>query len=137
VAASDHNLYLFEGKGADAFEELHITSVNFDEPRALALVASSEKTVTLHGSRIEKPAVYLSARDKKLEGALAAAFHRAGIPVFTGGHVYLAGENPANICNKNRRGQGVQVELSRGIRQDPVLTAKSIRAIREALGACA
>lgn len=133
IAANDHSLYSFEAKNQrNAFYELHVTSSRFDEPRALALVAKAKVTVTVHGCRTHEPVVYLGGRDRKLKSALAAAFNRQGVKAQTRGHPYK-GSDPLNICNRNSRGRGVQLEFSRGIRHNPKLRAKCVRIVRGCL----
>ena len=142
IAADDFNLYLFNSlrsqelydAGGD-WDELHITSVNFDEPRCLALVAKTNVTLTIHGSRFEEPLVCLSSLDKKLESKLTDAFNKAGIKALVEGHPYQSGKLPENICNRNQRGQGVQLEFSKGIRENPKLRDKCVKIVREALKA--
>ncbi len=134
IAAGNYNLYLFKGVLPEGnFRELHITSTHFDEPRCLELVAKSDVTLTIHGCHVDEPVVYLSALDKKLESSLCAAFNKAGIKALTGGHPYKTGASPKNICNKNQRQQGVQIEFSRGIRNNPVLRDKCVQVVRESL----
>jgi len=133
IAGSEHNLYVFKGLCKEAFKELHITSTHFDDPRALDLVAKTDVTLTLHRCRIEEPVVCLSGRDKKLQSKLAAAFNKAAIPVEIENHPYQAGIRPENICNKNARAEGVQIELSNGICDDPSLTKKCVEVIRQSL----
>lgn len=134
VAANDHNLYVFSGKGGDAFDELHVTSTRFDEPRCVDLVAKTDVTITIHGCRFDEPVVYLGGIDKKLKSKLAAAFKAASIKAVADGHPYMA-LVPENICNKNKRGQGVQLEFSRGIRDNDELREKCVKVMREVLKA--
>ncbi len=134
IAADDHNLYIFNVlKRGDYFGEMHVTSIHFDEPRCLELVAKTDVTVTIHGCRYKEEVVCLSAMDKKLESRLAADFNKAGITALTTGHDYKTGAVPENICNKNRTGQGVQLEFSRGIRDNPELRETCVKVVRETL----
>ncbi|MBU6475148.1 MAG: poly-gamma-glutamate hydrolase family protein [Alphaproteobacteria bacterium] len=134
IAGRKHSFYVFEGLKDDAFAELHVTSTHFDEPRCLDLLSRAEVTVTIHGCQTPEPVVYMSARDKKLESKLKAAFNKAGVrAVADNSHKYQGGKNPQNICNRNRSGQGVQLEFSRGIRDNPRLVKKCVKAVRESL----
>ncbi len=135
IAANDHNLYIFEGiEPSNAFFELHVTSHQFTEPRCIDLLSKNDVTLAIHGCRGDKPVVYLGGKDETLKSSLAAAFNAQGIKALTEGHVYK-GISSQNICNKNRRGQGVQLEFSRGIRDNPELTDKCIAIIRTQLKA--
>jgi phage replication-related protein YjqB (UPF0714/DUF867 family) len=133
IAANDHNLYVFSGNGADAFEKLHLTSTHFDEPRCVDLVAKSDVTVTIHGCRFKEPVVYLGGMDEKLKAKLLAAFNAASIKASATGPFQAL--SPENICNRNRQKQGVQLEFSQGIRDNPVLRAKCVKVVRETLKA--
>ena len=112
---------------------MHITSIHFDEPRCLDLVAKTDVTLTVHASRFKEEVVYLSALDKKLESKLAAAFNAAGVKALIEDHPYQSGTLPENICNRNRQGQGVQMEFSQGIRDNPVLRETCVRVVRDTL----
>jgi phage replication-related protein YjqB (UPF0714/DUF867 family) len=136
IAADGYNLYVFKGVGQNSLE-MHLTSTHFDEPRALALVAKTQTTVTIHGCRFTEPVVYLSGRDKKLQSKLMKAFKAAGINASVTGHPYQAGKKPENICNRNQRGEGVQIEFSRGIRDNAELRDKCVQAVRDSLKAVA
>ena len=48
IAALDYCLYLFKGMRGN-FEEFHITSTNFDEPRALDLLGQCITAIAIHG----------------------------------------------------------------------------------------
>ena len=134
IAADDYNLYIFEGtQPENSFTDLHITSTHFDEPRCLALVAKTDVTLTIHGNHFKEAAVYLSGMDQKLESRLTAAFNAASIKAITTGHPYQAGTKPENICNRNRSKQGVQLEFTQGIRDNPALRKKCVRIVRDVL----
>lgn len=134
IAAEEHSLYIFSGDLQERGNfEMHITSVRFDEPRALALVAESQTTLTIHGCRGAAPAVYLSGLDAALEEKFCAAFNKAGIRATIEGHPYKMGRDPENICNKNRSGTGVQIEFTRALRDDDALRQKAVRVVRDVL----
>lgn len=135
IAGTEHSLYVFKGEGkGGGFRNLHLTSIHFDEPRALALVGKAKTAITVHGCRFEEPVVYLSGTDTALEQKLCAAFNAAGIKASIEGHPYQTGTNPANICNRNRTGKGVQIEFSRGIRDSAQLRQTCVKVVRETLG---
>lgn len=133
IAGKKHNLYVFEAIAQDnAFYELHVTSTGFDEKRCVDMVAKSGVTLTIHGCKGEEPAVYIGGRDKKMKGSLAKAFNKAGVKAETQGHPFT-GASPQNICNRNKRGEGVQLEFSRALRDDPSLRSKCVKIIRKYL----
>lgn len=137
AAANSHSLYIFDGNAATsdlAFAELHLTSTQFDEPRCLALVSKSAKTITIHGCADKEAVVYIGGLDVTLAKKLSASFNRHGIKALTQGHRFPA-LSPSNICNKNIRGQGVQLEFGRGIRDDADLLNKCAAIIHTCLAA--
>ena len=116
IAGDDFNLYLFEGLDSNgSFEELHITSHQFDEPACLDLIANCDIVVAVHGCHRSEEAAYIGGLDLALKHRLADAIRAAGIPVLTDGHDY-PGTNSDNICNRGARGQGVQLELTDTLR---------------------
>jgi phage replication-related protein YjqB (UPF0714/DUF867 family) len=136
IAANDHTLYMFEGTyDGGGFSQMHLTSTHFDEPRALALVAKTETTITIHGCHYQESVVYLSGTDEALEKKLCEAFNKAGIKASIEGHPYQSGKLLDNICNKNHSGKGVQIEFSRGIRDNDALRDTCVKIVRDALKA--
>jgi phage replication-related protein YjqB (UPF0714/DUF867 family) len=116
IAGDDFNLYLFEGRKREGNTRLHITSRNFDEPRCLALIAPCDYVVAVHGCDDRDGAIYLGGLDAELRDAIgeqlrAAKFHAGPNP-----KPFLDGVSPGNICNKGHRHRGVQLELSRDLR---------------------
>jgi phage replication-related protein YjqB (UPF0714/DUF867 family) len=137
AAGQDHSLYIFDGRAAtsdEAFEDLHITSTRFDEPRCLAIITPSKTTITIHGCREKEPLVYIGGLDQPLGKKLCDAFNKAGIKALNENHRFPA-KSPDNICNKNKTSQGVQLEFSSGLRDDPALRTKCAGIIRTCLTA--
>jgi phage replication-related protein YjqB (UPF0714/DUF867 family) len=118
IAGVEHGLYLFEGLRTDGdnFARLHLTSHCFDEPRCLDLIARCDTVIAVHGYASQGADVLLGGRDERLKRELAPALAAQGLSVRTDGHKY-PGLDPRNICNRGRSGQGVQVELSAGLRR--------------------
>jgi phage replication-related protein YjqB (UPF0714/DUF867 family) len=122
VAGDDFSLYLFEGlRGSGNYAELHLTSHRFDEPRCLELLAHSDYVVAIHGCKgegrkvLQGRKVLLGGLDAELKARVAVALTTIDVDVRTTDHEYPARE-PANICNRGRRGVGVQIELTSAIR---------------------
>lgn len=148
VAGAELSLYLFEGRKAAGNRDLHITSTNFDEPQGLALVEQSEAVLAMHGEGNDKEAVvYLGGRADDLGAVLKDRLEAAGFDVRTHESPELQGLHTANICNRGTSGAGVQLELSKALRQQffPSLTPAGraaprkrfyefVRALREGLG---
>jgi phage replication-related protein YjqB (UPF0714/DUF867 family) len=116
VAGSDFNLYLFEGvRPSGNYAALHLTSHCFDEPRCLQLLSSCDHVVTIHGCRGNAPRAYLGGLDLGLKKLISDAIAAFGIESHLLGHPYHA-VHPRNICNRGRRGAGVQIELTSALR---------------------
>jgi phage replication-related protein YjqB (UPF0714/DUF867 family) len=118
VAGDDLSLAVFEGiKPGGGNIRLHLTSINFDEPRCLGLVVEADAVVAIHGEASADASVFLGGLDDKLGARLRAALERSGYAVKTHWNRALRGLATANICNRGRFGAGVQLELSRGLRR--------------------
>ncbi len=114
IAANDFSLYRFESLIAG--RRLHITSSRFDEPRGLALVATAEIAVAVHGRADAGDAetIWMGGLHIDLRDAIGASLRRAGFRISTDHH--MQGRHSDNICNKGGLGAGVQIELPRSFR---------------------
>jgi len=115
IAGTDHGFYSFAGIRTRGNIDLHITSRRFDEPTALALAGKAEVIITIHGCKGPRPLVLLGGRHHCLIGLVEDALEKAGFACDQDPR--FPGISPDNICNKGRCGQGVQVELSFGLRR--------------------
>lgn len=116
VAGGDFNLYLFEGiRQAGNYSALHLTSHRFDEPRCLSLLSMCDHVVAIHGCGGDDQRVLLGGLDEALKLGVGNALSGLGVDVRCDGHHFLA-TDPKNICNRGRRGVGVQVEMTVGLR---------------------
>jgi phage replication-related protein YjqB (UPF0714/DUF867 family) len=110
-----YNYYSFVGiKKADN-SKLHLTSVEFNEETALAMVSKSSTTISIHGCTGTEKVTYLGGLDNILGKQIQKNLEAAGFivkPAPKG----LAGKEKLNITNRNLSGKGVQIELSRGLR---------------------
>jgi phage replication-related protein YjqB (UPF0714/DUF867 family) len=116
IAGTVHSLYCFEGLRNRLHRDLHITSSRFDEPRCLALVASCDRVVAVHGLTGPHNSVEVGGLDSQLRDAVSSALKESGFNA----EVVAAGDraaiNTSNICNRGRRKAGVQLEITRGLR---------------------
>lgn len=116
ISGEDLSFYSSIGKKSEGENaNLHITSSRFDEPRCLALVSKSEKVISVHGKSGKEGFVMLGGLDeagiRKISELLAS--HGFEVREATEG---VKGDSPENICNKCSSGKGVQLEISRGLR---------------------
>ncbi|WP_105986815.1 poly-gamma-glutamate hydrolase family protein [Staphylococcus chromogenes] len=108
---SQSGFYTFEGLRRANNSELHVTSVNYDEPKAQKMVGQSQRTVTVHRTSREGADVYIGGRDKTLKENITEKLSDRGFKVKQGtGNI--AGEGINNITNMNQRQAGVQLEIS-------------------------
>ena len=115
VAGHHHSYYSFIGMKKNGNKALHITSVQFDEPLALWIASKSRTVVTIHGCRNRQPVVYIGGLSASLKTGISRILNKAGFTVKYSTH--LPGKNRLNICNRGLSGQGVQLEISSGLRQ--------------------
>lgn len=141
IAGADLSYYSFSGLKPDRpHGHLHVTSERFDEPQALELIAKATYVVAIHGMK-DKP-----EGDDVWIGGRGTALKRAAFDTLTGlgfsarirrpGET-LAGLTAENICNKGSSKGGLQLEISRSLRdrlraEPPLLTGFS-ESLRRAL----
>ncbi len=115
IAGVDYSLYSLEALKTDS-RMLHIESHLFDEPRALQAAQQTDIIITVHGQlNREDEFVMVGGLNESLRSEIIKKLDEAGFqtrPSTEG----LAGTDPMNICNRGRLRQGVQLEISRKIR---------------------
>lgn len=117
VAGDDLSFYAFEGLKPCRNRDLHITSPHFDEPRCLALIATAERVVTVHGRAGEGEDVCLGGLDSRARERVRQALAACGFAVSDISAPGLQGREPLNICNRGLSGAGVQLEIACGLRR--------------------
>lgn len=132
IAGKRYNYYCFEGIKPENNQSLHITSHRFDEPRAMELISGSGIVVAVHACTDRRRRIYLGGLDAALKSIIAGELDAKGISVFLD-HPRYQGTNRANICNRGKRQKGVQLEISRGLRDDPDKTRAVSEAVRASL----
>lgn len=116
IAGMDYSFYSFEGLKAEGNSVLHIESHLFDEPRALQAVNQADITITVHGQLDQKDEfIMVGGLNADLCLEIKCQLEAAGFqtrPPTEG----LQGTDPKNICNRGRLKAGVQLEMSRKVR---------------------
>jgi phage replication-related protein YjqB (UPF0714/DUF867 family) len=115
AAGDEHAFYAFEGLKARGNSRLHVTSALFDEPVGLRMAAKADTVLTVHGCKDRRSVVLVGGLNRRLGASVWKALERAGFLLERSSRI--AGENPGNICNRCRSGEGVQVEISAGLRR--------------------
>lgn len=127
IAGDELSFYTFEGLRSGAYGDLHITSHRFDEPVALALVGMAETSVAIHGRKDDgTDTVWLGGRATLLRDAIGASLRNSGFLAEL--NTRLPGLNEANICNRTRTGEGVQLELPRSLRRRLAVDRRDLEA---------
>lgn len=116
IARDKYHFYSFLGKKYSGNEKLHLESTIFDEPKALELLSKAETCLALHGCREEESFIFTGGKNNTLLQGINHYLVAYNFMVFEA-PVYLAAQSPRNICNRCRRGEGVQLELSYGLRK--------------------
>ena len=133
IAGADFSLYVLEGtRLSGAYAALHLTSHYFDEPGCLELLATCDDVVAIHGCKVAGEVVLVGGLANELAAELGAAMTKAGLECHLDGHEF-PGTHPNNICNRGRRGVGVQLELSAALRESSPHKRKLVAAVREVL----
>jgi phage replication-related protein YjqB (UPF0714/DUF867 family) len=115
IAGLAYSFYSFEGSKADS-SVLHIESHLFNEPRALEAVQKADVIITIHGQIDQKEEfVMVGGMNGSLRSKIIQELERAGFQNRTPTEG-LMGTDPMNVCNQGKVKQGVQLEVSRKIR---------------------
>ncbi len=134
LAGKDFNLYIFSGWHGDS-GDLHVTAVNFDDPAAVAIAASSVLAVSVHAQADRGSWVCVGGSNAAAAAAVAARLEGAGFAAETPCR-RLPGASPRNIVNRARAG-GVQLELTlrllRRLETSPEDLSKFTEAVRMAI----
>ena len=132
IAGSDYNLFCFNGYKDGSNRDLHITSHRFDHDLALSLVSEALFVIAVHGCAVAAPLVYLGGLDTGLIDLISHHLQLSRITTY-GDDPHYAGRHPQNICNRGYRKQGVQLEISRGIRDSNKARTRTAAAVRSAI----
>jgi phage replication-related protein YjqB (UPF0714/DUF867 family) len=117
IAGPDWSWYDFRGLKRERNSVLHVTSTHFDEPRCLRLLTSCETVLTVHGEGAVTDIAWLGGLDDAAGVRLRGTLEAAGFVARRHPEPALQGMHPDNLCNRGRRGAGVQLELSKGLRR--------------------
>jgi len=112
-AGTEHSYYCFEGWKASGNTDLHITSTNFDEPNGLWIIKNSFYTVSYHGYSDTVKNTKCGGMDLELKHMIYDNLLSAGFSAeIEPDESPITGQDPDNLVNANKRGLGVQLELS-------------------------
>ncbi|MDP1689595.1 MAG: poly-gamma-glutamate hydrolase family protein [bacterium] len=115
IAGTDLSFYLFLGNES----RQHITSTHFDEKDCLDLISKSKKVISIHGEKGSEEFVMLGGLDKDLIAKAERGLTDAEFTVIPPAS-NVRGNEENNLCNRCTSGKGLQIEMSRGLRDSLV-----------------
>lgn len=113
IAATTHSLYVLEARAP----HLHLTSHLFNEPCAISQAARHSTVLTIHGCndrRSRSVDIFVGGLDVILRDVAIAELRRIGFGAAV--DRWTPGTAPENICNRGSSRAGVQLEISRRLR---------------------
>jgi phage replication-related protein YjqB (UPF0714/DUF867 family) len=117
IAGNDFTCYLFEGiKNRQNKKYLHLTSTNFDEPEGVKICNNSDMVLTVHGTEENDDFVYVGGRNQVLKNKMIRQLKNDGFNA-TEDTTHHSGRNAENICNRCKSLEGLQLEISKGLRE--------------------
>jgi phage replication-related protein YjqB (UPF0714/DUF867 family) len=117
IAGDTFSFYSFQGLERESNQRFHITSTQFDEPRCLELVQKADTAISIHGYNGKDRLVLIGGLNEILKARLLHTLNETGFPAQIA-QAQFAGRDPSNICNRCSSGQGLQIEISEGLRKD-------------------
>ncbi|MBT2600049.1 MULTISPECIES: poly-gamma-glutamate hydrolase family protein [unclassified Oceanobacillus] len=111
----DLSYYLFEGIKQTGNMILHIESTRFDEPIGRNMVQESVSALSIHGYQGEESMIFLGGRNEAYREAIRDALQQHGFAV-EDAPSHISGMSEDNIVNDTQLGEGVQLELTAGLR---------------------
>ena len=139
IAGHDFSLYAFESLDSDPLA-LRISSIRFDDPEFLRLADSSHTVLSVHGCGGDYAAVFVGGKNSQIKKELLAEF--SSRKVLSEIDRVFPGTDSRNVCNRGTERSGVQLEISRGLRDlaladlsDPLVTSV-VEAVRKVLLTC-
>ena len=130
IADPEHTFWAFNGIKKTGNRILHITSTRFDAPDALRIALAAQTVITLHGCHGDASVVYVGGRHGPLKVHLRQNLLEAGFNARISKKEGLRGESFLNLCNRCPTGNGVQLEITTGLRKR-MFTPTLDRSIKE------
>ena len=117
-----YNYYSFIGERNGRLDcpgnlELHITSNKFLDTWCLEVVGSSIATISVHGADEIESLCYVGGKNFIHAKFIKDELRLIGVNVPDIIREGLEGYSPLNICNRNMKNMGIQLELSQGLRK--------------------
>ena len=117
VAGDEFTFYAFKGLKKAGNKILHLSSNRYDESKGVQISTDAQVVLSIHGCREMEEIVFVGGRDQQLKQKIISLLRSAGFIAVISEIPGQRGISPQNICNRCRSGKGVQLEISRGIRE--------------------
>jgi phage replication-related protein YjqB (UPF0714/DUF867 family) len=117
IAGSVYTFYAFKGIKKTGNKILHINSNRYDEPIGLKTSKNAFIVISIHGCRDKKEMIFIGGKNQELKKKMMYVLRKAGFSAVISEVPGLRGISPENICNRCKSGKGVQLEISRGLRE--------------------
>lgn len=127
IGTSELNILTRELGGYDSFifealrtlnnSELHVTSVNYDEPTMVSMVTDAKQHVALHGASGDTAVINVGGLDLALRNTIWSELTARGFNAQIA-PADIIGEQVDNVSNRNKNGGCCQLEISTKQRQD-------------------
>lgn len=114
VAGDDFCRFDFQGiRPRDNFSNLHVSSLNYDSEILQRINDLADITVTIHGFKRlgTGKLTIVGGLDAEGRDQAVQCLNQAGFQAVPARDLF-SGLNPQNIVNRNRRGKGIQLEIS-------------------------
>ncbi|MBD1848290.1 SUMF1/EgtB/PvdO family nonheme iron enzyme [Cyanobacteria bacterium FACHB-63] len=113
VAGGLHSFYSFVSLKPEIDQTLYIASTQFDEQIARRMVRNARTVLSIHGCKGDIEFIRVGGADRDRIETIISELTREGFRVDDD---RSSGTHPNNICNRGLTGRGVQIEVSRGLR---------------------
>jgi phage replication-related protein YjqB (UPF0714/DUF867 family) len=111
IAASEHNLFDFQGLNRQNPMDLHVTATRFRDSQLTGMLKRSRVALSIHGMGNQGHTdIWLGGRNQKLKALVLRRLTAAGFTVNPDSPQYR-GESPQNVVNLAPEA-GVQLELT-------------------------
>jgi phage replication-related protein YjqB (UPF0714/DUF867 family) len=112
AARQSWSWYEFNARLSSGNSVLHLTSTNFDDPRAIDVVSNVDRVISVHGAAGTEPKTLIGGLDVLTKDLVRKELEAKGFIVEEATtESGIAGQEPLNIANRSRLG-GVQLELT-------------------------
>ncbi|AXV42527.1 MULTISPECIES: poly-gamma-glutamate hydrolase family protein [Staphylococcus] len=127
---NDYNFFTFKGDRSKGNNELHVTSIHYDNDTACQLTQKSKRAISIHGCTGHESVAYIGGKDEALIELITSELDKIGVNVEHAPST-MSGKQKENIVNQTRIKGGVQLELTKSLRKQFFKDGKIGRKSRE------